>query len=269
MSKPRELYRFVEGSNVWTFTSADTNQTHNSETYTSVTIGRNGIESRNELSKSSLTVTVALDSEIGQRWLRSVLSYSVSLTIFSKETLSTSVIWRGRLAAVKPEGASIGLVFESVFTSLRRPGLRARYQKNCRHAVYQRGCNLDMQDFGVEGLLTSVSNNVVRVPIAALQANGWYLGGVFESPIGDMRMIIQHNGEYLTLSQPIKLLGTYLSESGYGVNYGNWYGGVPVTIYPGCDRLQSTCISKFGNGPNYGGFRYIPSKNPFSGSSIV
>jgi hypothetical protein len=37
----------------------------------------------------------------------------------------------------------------------------------------------------------------------------------------------------------------------------------------GCDRTFATCQSKFGNSLNFGGFPWIPVKNPFAGDSIV
>ncbi|MEM7517429.1 MAG: phage BR0599 family protein, partial [Planctomycetota bacterium] len=48
--------------------------------------------------------------------------------------------------------------------------------------------------------------------------------------------------------------------------------GVPapaVTLYPGCDRTNNVCSGKFSNSDNFGGLRFMPVKNPFSGSSIV
>jgi hypothetical protein len=32
----------------------------------------------------------------------------------------------------------------------------------------------------------------------------------------------------------------------------------------GCDHSVSTCAARFGNLANYGGFPFIPTKNPFS-----
>ncbi|MEW6169845.1 MAG: phage BR0599 family protein [Pseudomonadota bacterium] len=44
--------------------------------------------------------------------------------------------------------------------------------------------------------------------------------------------------------------------------------GATVVLYPGCDHTLSTCESKFGNSANFGGFPFIPTKNPFGGSPI-
>ena len=45
--------------------------------------------------------------------------------------------------------------------------------------------------------------------------------------------------------------------------------GVAFEAFAGCDRTFATCQSKFGNSLNFGGFPWIPAKNPFAGDSIV
>jgi hypothetical protein len=34
--------------------------------------------------------------------------------------------------------------------------------------------------------------------------------------------------------------------------------GDTFTAYPGCDKTQNTCTSKFNNLVNFGGFPYVP-----------
>jgi hypothetical protein len=46
-------------------------------------------------------------------------------------------------------------------------------------------------------------------------------------------------------------------------------GGRAFEAFAGCDRTFATCQSKFGNSLNFGGFPWIPAKNPFAGDSIV
>jgi hypothetical protein len=40
-------------------------------------------------------------------------------------------------------------------------------------------------------------------------------------------------------------------------------------MYAGCDHLLATCRDRFSNVANFGGFPWIPQKNPFSGDAIV
>jgi len=64
-------------------------------------------------------------------------------------------------------------------------------------------------------------------------------------------------------------LSRLFTDQGYGMSYGMIYGSLTVTLYPGCPRDRQTCNDRFNNLENYGGFDWIPSRNPFNGSSIV
>ncbi len=255
----------------WTYTSADTEETHNGELYLPLAIGRDESEQKNELSKANLTVTVSLDNEMGRRWLRTSLDAAVSFTLFSKDVSTGSVVvaWKGRLASVKPDEKSIKLMFESVFTSLRRPGLRQRYQRTCPHALYGPGCNVAKEDFAVSGQVTNVAGTSVTFPAAASFPNGWFTAGMIEAPDGTMRFITNHSGSTLTLIRQLDSLSEAFAKQGYGQGYGYGYGGLVARIFPGCDRTTQTCKDKFNNLNNNGAFPFIPLKNPMSGSSIV
>lgn len=265
MSRPKELYRFVEGSNVWTVTSSDVAEVYDGETYIPITIGRSEAESKNELSRANVQVSVDLDNDMGRRWMRGILDEVVSLTVLSKDGNDVSVVWKGRLSSVRPEDVQISLVFESIFTSLRRPGLRARYQRSCPHVLYGRGCNLDKNDWATSGAVSNAQSTTVIVPAAALRPDGYYTAGMIEAPDGSLRFIVQHTGSTLVLIRQLDNLNESFANSGYGLNYG----GIVARVFPGCDRTKEICQSKFNNLPNHGGFPFIPLRNPFDGSSIV
>lgn len=269
MSKPIELYRFVEGALIHTATSCDTDQVYNSETYVSTSLGRNEIENKNELSKENIEVYLSLDNPTGRRWLKSILDTVVTLTLFSKIDASVNVIWKGRLASVKPDASTITLIFESVFTSLRRPGLRNKYQKSCPYVLYGRGCNLNKNDFAVSSQITGVSGSVVTATAAASKPDGTYNAGMIQGPDGAFRFIINHVGTQLTLIRPLDSLTLGFANSGYGKGYGLAYGQLVANIYPGCDRTKETCKNVYNNLDNFGGWPFIPIKNPMAGSSIV
>jgi len=263
-----ELYRFVRGAQTWTLTSANEQIVYNSETYAPAVIGRGNRESRSELSRASLSVTIDIDEALSQ----DVLSYYgdevMFLTLFINTNGTYQTGWKGRLVSKSPKGQELGLSVESLFTTLRRAGVMARYQKTCRHALYRLGCNLDQEDFADELLLVSASGNQVTVVGAAASGDGFYTGGMVRAPQDDsLRWVTGHTGEVLTMARAFEALND--SEFGYGENYGNFYGGYTVKVYPGCDHTRPTCVSKFNNVVNYGGFPWIPSLNPFSGRSVI
>lgn len=266
MATQTELYRFTEqgSTDVWTYTSGDDTVTYNAgdgdEDYIPVSIQRSEVESRNELSRANLEVQVSLTNEAGLRWLADNGELLVGLTVFEKDVLGTvSVIWKGRLAGVIPGMESIVLKFESIFTSLRRPGLRARYQKSCRHPLYGRGCNLNAEDFAVAGTCTALTGLVATVTEASAQPDGYYIGGMLRTPDGVLVYITGHTGAAITLQRQSFNL-QQAAEGGFPFD---------VTIYPGCPHDRNSCNTKFNNLLNYGGFDFIPQKNPMGGSSIV
>ena len=94
----------------------------------------------------------------------------------------------------------------------------------------------------------------MRVTAAVFLAKpvGWFVGGRLTAA-GAQRLIVASSGGAVTLSAPIP-----------GLTAGDAF-----DAYPGCDHTLGTCASKFGNQLNFGGFPYIPQKNPFTGDAIV
>lgn len=261
MSQPQELYRFVEGASIWTLTSADVSVTYNAETYTPEAISRTETESKGELAKSNVQVKLDIDNVMARRWLTEVIDAIVSLTIFSKDGGTTIVMWKGRLSSVKPETNTITLVFESIFTSLRRPGLRLKFQRTCPHSHYGKGCNLNKEDWDVSGTVSAVTETTVVMPVAAGYGDGYFTAGMIEAPDGSLRFITSHVGSTLTMIRKVQSILDGFAAVGPGV--------MSLRIFPGCDRLHSTCFTKFNNLPNCGACPFIPLKNPFGGTSIV
>lgn len=264
-----DLYRIVEGSRIWTVTSSDSEVIHNGEIYLPETISRSNIQTKAELSKEKLNVTVSTRSEFGFRWVNVVTDLPITITVFEKNDAIVNVAWKGRFVTKKPNGLKIVLIFESIFTSIKRPGLRARFQKSCRFVVYNRGCNLNFHDFEVFGTPTTINGSVIDIPEAGLESDGFYNGGLVSAPDGSFGYIISHVGTIITMQRPIDSLTYDNNNNGYGNNYGNIYGGLVISIIPGCDKLRDTCRLKFDNLDNYGGYSWIPGRNPIDGSSIV
>jgi hypothetical protein len=258
--RPVELFRFVQDGTVNTFTSADEDVVYLAETYSAIAIGRSKIESKNELSKANIDVSLGINNSVARGWMNAQSELPLVLTIFQQNELGTNVIWKGRHASTKPRTADIAFTFESIFTSLRRPGLRARFQRNCRHALYRRGCGLAKATFAEVREATAVSADglVVTIPTAVADPAGDYFTGMLEAADGTLRFITVHAGASITLARPIASLVTALGS-----------GPVNVTLYPGCDRSRARCAGRFSNLANNGSFPFIPIRNPFDGSSIV
>lgn len=256
----QELYRIVDRGVATTLTSGDTAVTYNSETYVPTPMGRGQAESKAEMSRASLETTFGMDDTTARKYLIAVGDTVVTLTVFSKdaETGNVTVVWKGRLTSVKPEMTTIKLVWESVYTSLRRPGLRRRFQKNCSFVLYGRGCFVNKALFATTGTVTVVSGANVTCAAAATKPDGYFLGGMIQVPDGTLRFITGHTGNQLALIRPIESLNAAIGG-----------GPVAVTIYPGCDRSRDTCNSRFNNLLNNGSTPFIPIINPYGGTPFA
>lgn len=256
-----DLYRFVENDLAWTLTSADTDYTYGAtsdgaELYVSTPLGRSTPELRSEIQKANLSIFLPLTHELSLRWLRGFLDSAITLTIFEHDPDGdTNVIWKGRLAGLKPDSTRMVFSFESVFTSLRRTGLRRKYQRNCPHVLYQGGCRLNADDWAINALVTAVNGTAVTVHLTSdsAQADGTFIGGMLEAPDSSLRFITGHVGAALTLIRPSETLVI----------------GDHVRLFPGCDRSLAVCNGRFNNLVNNGAFPYIPINNPFGGSAIA
>lgn len=264
MTHPVDLYRIVMGPTIWTLTSSDQDQSYNAgsgtEVYVATAMKRGGIEQKNEISKASIEVTIPIDHELAMSLLTSYSEQVMTITVFTKRGSSVETAWKGRLASIKPADADFTMNFESVFTSLRRPGLRARFQRSCRHALYGRGCNLVFTDYESIGTLNAITGTTLTVPEAALQTDGYFTGGMVAPDDGALSYIISHAGDQLVLQRVSYSMLTDFALAG---------AGMAIKLYPGCNHLRDTCNTKFNNLMNYGGFDWIPEKNPMGGSSIV
>jgi len=255
--RPVELFEFGLGARQWRYTSAQIAQTHVGHHYAPVSIQRSALEQGAELQRLTLTVTIARDDDVAAQWRAAPPDGVMSLTIYrrhlSDPTAETIVAWKGRVTGCRFMGGCAELSCEPVATSLKRPGLRARYSLLCRHPLYSAGCGVAKESFAAVGAVGAVSGVTVTIEAAGGQPSGFFVAGMLKTADGAARMIVAHTGNTITLTAPFPGLSA----------------GMTVTLYAGCDHSLAHCRDRFGNLANFGGFPFIPGKNPFAGDAIV
>lgn len=255
---PIELYEFTRGAIVQRYTSADADFTLLSTTYIAATMQRSQIETSAERARNTITITGARDFPIADLFRIAPPADVVMLTIkrVHRGDTDPAVIWMGRVVNCEWAGSVSRLTCEPVITSLRRNGLRRKYQRQCPLPLYSQGpgmCNVVRATHSTTTTVTAAAGLVLTV---ATLASKPYPGGFVEwqTPAGpvERRFITGRAGLDLTLSQAF-----------VGITP-----GATVTVSPGCDHTQGTCIATYANGANYGGFPFIPLKNPFDGTPV-
>jgi len=211
------------------------------------------------MAKDPLDITFPRDNAFALLFQGGVPEQVCSVTVFRSHTHDPDeelrFYWKGRVAGAAGEGDAVKLSCENVFTSLRRPGLKAKYQRTCRHPLYFGGCGLDKASFAITATVTAVSGFNVTVTYAdSTVTTGYFTGGMLQTADGHFRYITYDGGATLTLIRPMPSLTEEVNGSD---------GEATVTIYPGCNHQMTDCQTKFNNLLNFGGFPWIPEKNPF------
>ncbi len=256
LGAPVELYEFAQGLTRWLFASSAEDIEFNGQLFIASPIKRDRIKSTPDVFKDGVSLTLPRGNEFANQFIGFAPDEVTTVTIHRGHYGDNDYIiyWKGRVAGISVSENEITLECESVFTSVRRPGLRARYEYTCRHALYSQACGAAQDAVKHVGTVLSIDGSIrVTVSGAASYPNGHFTGGLFVAPDGVSRFITAHTSDVVTLNRPIQSLA----------------GAQSVTIYPGCDHLLATCKNKFNNIDNFGGFPFIPQRNPFDGSSII
>ena len=255
--QPVELYKFVQGLQTWYYTSGPDDVTYLAALYVSAPIIRSAITQTNDITRSSINLTFPREHEFSSMFLGFTPDLITTVTIFRSHVTDSAhewiAYWKGRVMSGKADGSQVELECEPVFSSMRRVGLRAKFQRTCRHTLYSISCGVNMDTYKATTTVMSTTGWSLVNTASGLQPDGYYSGGIVRLASGAMRFIVNHVGTTLYLSRP------FVED----------ISGATIDIFPGCDHLRSTCVGKFGNGDNFGGFPYSPVINPFGGSAIV
>jgi uncharacterized phage protein (TIGR02218 family) len=259
LGAPVELYRFNRQMFMWYFTSAATDIVHDARTWLAEPITRTGLESNAGEERGELKITLKRDNAIPAMFLAATPADVIGVTVYRLHVGDTDerAIWVGRVLAVDWKGSEAVLTCEPANTSLLRPGLRRLYSRQCPHRLYGPGCELSRATYNTTVTLSSVSGDAVSSNAFGAMSAGHLAGGILEwtdgSGMVERRMIVTHSGNNITIGSSIP--------------------GMPsnalVTVAPGCDHTTGAAgCGKFSNVVNFGGFPYIPSKNPHGGGPL-
>lgn len=262
--EPQELYKFTRGVFSWFYTSGDTNISFGGNTYLAEPIDRSRILSTQDIGKTTLNVNVSRRNSFVIQFIETAPTDVISLTItrIHASDPDPSVIFSGRVINVGFKENTAKITCQPSQSILRRPGLRRLFQTTCPHVLYGPQCKVLRASFAIAATLSVVSGNILTSPSFIISIDpsfdaDWLLGGIVEintAGLIDKRFITEHDNSsgIITLNLPLS----------------NAIIGSTVTVFPGCDRTPNTCNNKFSVIENYGGFPFIPVKNPMNGTSV-
>jgi hypothetical protein len=236
-----ELYEFNFEGVTYRYSSGE-NITLNGNLYTAQAITRNDIKKDFNFDEASITMPQHV--EPAPRF-RAMNPFSpVVVSIMNESGIK---LFAGRVGSCTfdIDKASATMKLLSLQGIMKTQVPYRTYSLSCSFSLYNEGCDVNKNSYKLT--LTSFTLNALMTEITATalsaKANGYYSGGYLESN-GEYNYISEHSGTLLKLLYPMQKLPAQ------------------INVYPGCDKTKETCKSKFNNEKNFGGFPFIPVKNP-------
>lgn len=270
--KPILLYTFTHGSVVARYCDAATDQTYNSNLFSAIPIQIGPITTSGSLDDSEVKITIPQDEDIAQRFLVFPPSQETSVVVqkaFIGDTDFAHHFTGKVLTMQRREDLELGAICEMscepVIASIRRPGLKTRYQFGCMRKLYQTGCAADKTRATRAQIVQSVGNTTVTL------SAGWE--GTFqrEDFLNGEANWTNDDGD-LEVRTILKVTETVVTLSGFTTDLS---GLDTINLILGCRKTESDCLNlheKAGGDPvirDFGGFPGIPNINPVGGAINV
>ena len=262
--QPLELYEFKRGVFSWYYTSGDEDIDFSGNIYLSVPLKRSAILSTQDLGKTSLKITLSRNVTFLDQFIATSPTDIITITItrIHASDSDPAITFKGKVINVKLIENEGEVTCSPIQSTLRRPGLRRFYQTACPHVLYGVQCAVIRTLHDVNGVLTDVSGLTITsssfiVSINPTFDSTHFVGGYVEfvvSGLVNRRFITDHNNATGVLTLNLSFTGIIVGDT--------------VTAFPGCDHTVATCDGKFDAIDNYGGFPFIPQKNPMDGTSV-
>ena len=223
-------------------------------------IGHSAIRSSSNSAKRLVTITLPRTDAFAQKFIGELGIATTKISIWkgyeNDPDQEFPRIFTGEIRLVKPTWLTVSLICEDSGLIIKGKGIADVIQRPCRHALYFGKCTLALADWQTTGSATAMSSGIVTVTEAALEADGYYAGGII-SYGGALQLITEHTGTALTVLGAVGDLESDISGSGTQ----------SVEIAKGCNRSMTDCIS-FDNDDNFGGFKEL-TDSPFDGRSVT
>ena len=254
---PVELYEIQLRGQVFTFTSSEEEVDANNKVYKPVPIERTKIAVTPREPAETIEVTMPADEEFSKKYIDIVPGAKATLTIIRYHHLDSvgnqQIIWKGVVQSVgfSKNGREAKLAVMPVTKALDRNIPHYTYQSLCNHELFGVGCGVTQNNFRHNDTVASKSGNDLVVNNLSGKGNGWATGGYITVGSTDFRLVIAHSGDQVTLLLPFPEDLNVVGKT--------------VDVYAGCDHTIQTCKNKFDNVRNYGGYAFVPDRNPFEG----
>lgn len=252
--QPIELFQFSLGTEAFYWTTNPVAVTYNTLVYQPLEISRQALSFSQDSRAEALNITVPASTPLVRRYINSVPGQRATLTILrvhrndGADELIQFFKGVALTVAFTLNGLEAEIAVVPITADLANSIPRFVFSTICNHVLFDNACTVAASLFRHQDEVTGVSGDTINISGLAAKGNGWAAGGYIALPSGDFRQILAHTGDQIRVMLPFPSSPL----------------GLTVEVFAGCDHSIQTCSSKFSNVPNFGGFAWVPLKNPFS-----
>lgn len=266
---PVEIYAFNRGSQAWYFTTSKVKYIQPlGPTYVPDYIKRGSIRSTGDKGRQTIDVTVKASHALVQPYGDGSTQFPTYLTVMRCDTDDDvyRTIWMGRVIQTEFGGEEAKLRCEPVSTTLKRVGLRRPFQVLCPYALYD-PLTCKAVEVNIAATVTVITGRFLTVSLPWQGQSSYLAGGKFYGVGGAIYDILEHQN--------------FAGPEIGGVHPATGFHQILLSTFPrnlvlnsvynvvrGCAHNISAC-KEFANLDNYGGFPYMPYRNPFGPDPIL
>ena len=259
--QPIELYLFENLEERFTYTSGQETVSYVGRIYTPIPLKRTSPEIQTTQPDRRIVIEMPITNEFAQRYVTTLpaspdkaIVYRYHSTDGAPEVVQ---FFRGEVVNVAfvEDRAKVNCVTNARI--LNNPIPQQTCRNLCNHVLYDNRCGVSQSSYTLATTVIGISANGLRVTLtgtnlSSKSSGNFYNSGVMSRNSIENRMVLKTEdlgGDQVTFDV---LLPFQFLESGTMIN-----------ISAGCRHSLNNCDNRFNNVQRYGGFPYVPRKNPF------
>lgn len=183
--------------------------------------------------------SVRLDKALAPSWANPVVNGVVNCFV-------------GIVGEVKAGSSKVALTVNNNLLYLNQSFPTNYFLPQCNHALFDGGCGLNASAFAINGAVTAAGSTpgVLAFSTNLTQADGWFSLGYLVWTSGSNVGVQCSIATYYNANGQTQLIYPLTIAPAVGDTF---------TAYPGCDKLLTTCQSKFDNQPKFRGYPFVPT----------
>jgi len=259
LGAPIEYLQFERNGTYWRYTSAESDQTFNSNVYLAMAgIERGPIEQTEEDASMQLTIALPRIAAIAAEFVGNLSPFVMSVTLWrnhrNEAAGEAKVIWMGEVVGITFRDSKVNLLCSTEETALAGQLGRLTFSRTCPNMLYDTLCGVVAATHTFSATVTVVADSgrtiTVTDPADLGSTPSHYASGVLFN-LTDVSFIISEGAAgVFTLQTPLP----------------NLVVGGTVSLRRGCNRTASVCNSLFANLPRFQGYAKIPLRNTWKRS---